>query len=202
MNIFYVYKHTFSDGSFYLGKGAGGRSHQFTKGRSSVYMELLKRFGAPKVEILHKDMQEDEAYDIENKLILKSRKESAKIINRTDGLERANVGVMPPQTLIFYDSSKNTHPKYKQRVHLKNIKQSGSYSISITIIDAAIKTKTTCDELLKLLSIDKNIVIGEHKFIDQEEAIAAAPFYREEIISNENKSRLELQSYKCTTYNN
>ena len=123
MNIFYVYKHTFSDGSFYLGKGAGGRSHQFTTGRSSVYMELLKRFGAPKVEILHKDMQEDEAYDIENKLILKSRKESAKIINRTDGLERANVGVMPPQTLIFYDSSKNTHPKYKQRVHLKNIKQ-------------------------------------------------------------------------------
>lgn len=202
MNKFYVYKHTFSDGSFYLGKGIGTRSHQFTKGRSFAYMELLKRFGTPRIEFLYKDIQEDEAYNIENKLILQSRKENAKIINRTDGFERVNVGIMPPQTLLFHDSSKNTHPKYKQRVHLKNIEKSGSYSISITIIDAAIKTKTTCDELLKILSIDKNAVIGRYRFIDQEEAIAAAPFYREEIISKENKARLDLLNYKCTAENN
>ena len=178
---YYVYQHTFSDGSIYIGKGTGRRKDQFTKGRSSVYIDLLRATGNPNVYVLKENLSEVEAYDFEHSQIAMHRDSGSKIINRTDGLEKTNIGTMPPRTLLFADKSK-AHPKYKQIVHLKSTEREGSYIIGATIIEAAIKINITCDELIEKLNNKPNLTIGKYKFITQEEAIKAAPHYENTII--------------------
>lgn len=186
---YYVYKHTFADGSVYIGKGTGNRLNNLKKGRSGVYLELIDKFGPPTVVIIKNGLTENEAFQLENNEIKNSRAHGCKSINRTDGLEKIDIGSMPPRTLLFCKNTrKKIHPKYKQIVHIKNIKMDGSYSIGLTIIDAAIKTGTTCDRLIELLNKDPGLIIGDFKFISHEEAIRAAPMYENAILNAVNEA--------------
>lgn len=108
---YYVYKHTFTDGSFYIGKGTKNRLNEVKKGRSRVYLELIDKFGPPTISIIKNGLTEDEAFQLENKEIINSRAHGCKAINRTDGLEKSDIGSMPPKTLLF---CKNTRKKYTQ----------------------------------------------------------------------------------------
>lgn len=193
---YYVYKHTFTDGSFYIGKGTKNRLNEVKKGRSRVCLELIDKFGPPTISIIKNGLTEDEAFQLENKEIINSRAHGCKAINRTDGLEKSDIGSMPPKTLLFCKNTrKKIHPKYKQIVHIKNTKMDGSYSIGLTIIDAAIKTDTTCDRLIELLNKDPNLTIGDSKFISHEEAIRAAPMYENAILNAVNEAISALYDY-------
>lgn len=191
--VYYVYKHTFLDGSIYIGKGHGNRANEFMRGRSIAYGDLLKKFGAPEVKMLCEKLIEEEAYKIEAKEITDHRQRGEKVINMSDGLETNDIGTMPPKTLLHSLMHRKIHPKYKQIVHLKSIDREGSYSIGITLANAAIKLGMTCDALIAILNVEKYPTIGGYRFISQQDAIELAPSYAQKIIDATDKAIRELQ---------
>ena len=65
---FYVYKHTFSNGAVYVGKGSCNRAYKFS-GRNDYWQKLRKKYGKPVVDILHNNLSESTAFELEIKLI-------------------------------------------------------------------------------------------------------------------------------------
>jgi hypothetical protein len=195
-SVFYVYRHTFSNGSIYIGKGLGNRSHEFGRGRSLNYSNLLKEFGKPLVEILASELSEEDAYKLERTEIINSRARNNNVINITDGYETSDIGSMPPRTLLHSMMHRKIHPQYRQIVHLKSISNAGRYSIGITIASAAIKLNLTCNALIEVLNKEELPTIGDFQFISQEEAIKIAPAYKNRIIEATEKAKHELEAEK------
>lgn len=61
---FYVYKHVFSNGKVYIGKGKGSRYCDF-RGRSEYWKRNYRKHGSPSLYIAEADMEEDEAFELE-----------------------------------------------------------------------------------------------------------------------------------------
>ena len=188
LKVYYVYRHTFADGSLYVGKGKAGRSTEFKRGRSGAYLSLLENFGPPNVDYIREGLSENEAYQLENREITYLRARGEKIINRTDGLELGDVGSMPPRTLLFISKNKFVHPRYKQIIHLQNTKRPGSYSLCVTIVEAAIKMNITCDEVIEFIENDLSKERNGFRVMDQEEAFQVIPYYKDKIIEITNKA--------------
>lgn len=196
-NSYYVYKHTFQNNTYYIGKGTKGRSKKFKNGRSRTYLEDLEKYGPPTVTILHENLTETEAYEIEHKLINESRARGDAIHNRTDGLEKSEIGDMPWRTLIFSDHKK-IHPKYKQIIHLASTENKGSYCIATTIVEAAIKLRCSCNEVIEFINAAKSGNSKEkngYALISEDEAIKIAHWCKNEIIQMTKDAELELQKF-------
>lgn len=196
-NSYYVYKHVFKNNSYYIGKGTKGRSTDFKNGRPRNYMEDLEKYGSPVVEILRDGLTEAEAYKIEHSLIIQSRARGDNIHNRTDGLERSEIGDMPWRSLIFSKHEK-IHPKYKQIIHLASVENKGSYCLAVTIIEAAIKLRCSCNEVIDFVD---SVKIGGDKekngyvLISEREAIDIAPYCKDEIIKMAKDAAEELRRF-------
>ena len=60
---YYVYKHTFSNGTVYFGKGSGNRI--YSNKRNRYWVNLYKRYGNPKREYLNTNISEELAFILE-----------------------------------------------------------------------------------------------------------------------------------------
>lgn len=83
---FYVYLHTFSDGSIYVGKGSWSRAYHFGDQRRGVlWLRTKEKYGKPKVSFLAKGMTEELAYFVEEEAISKYKMIGAKLRNLCSG---------------------------------------------------------------------------------------------------------------------
>lgn len=86
--MFYTYAHYTPQGRlFYIGKGSSLRRAKHFKNRNSYWDNVVKKYGAPKVEILAKWPTEAEALEHEKFLILCFRELNYALCNLTDGGE-------------------------------------------------------------------------------------------------------------------
>lgn len=175
-STYYVYKHTFTNGAVYFGKGKNGRAKKV--GRNSLYDQVLLHCGSPDIEILKSDMNEADAYELESQLIEQARASSLTVLNRTDGMENAPLGSMPWRTLIFLDKP-IADKTYLRMVHL--LRPPETYSIAINIVEAAIHLQCTCDDVLTFLETpDVSPKPGFH-FLSDEQLFERLPSDRKTI---------------------
>jgi predicted GIY-YIG superfamily endonuclease len=85
-NKYYVYLHTFENGSVYIGKGKNNRAYK-TSNRNKFYNNTLKKYGKPIIEILFDNITEEESLRLEIEQIKKYKENNYKLLNITDGGE-------------------------------------------------------------------------------------------------------------------
>lgn len=84
-NQFYIYLHTFSNGTCYIGKGKDKRAYS-TK-RNKYWHRLNNIYGSPKIEFLFYTNDENEAFAKEKEIIKQYKENNIKLCNLTDGGE-------------------------------------------------------------------------------------------------------------------
>lgn len=83
---FYVYMHTFPDGSIYLGKGSWSRAYHFgDQRRGYLWLRTKNKYGRPSVSFLIRGITEDLSYFIEQEAIGHYRALGDKLRNLSDG---------------------------------------------------------------------------------------------------------------------
>lgn len=87
MTEFYVYQHTFLNGSVYVGKGKGRRAHSLDRKRLPKWWATYTKYGAPDVKIVEKELNEAQAVALEISLISRLRSAGVALCNLTDGGE-------------------------------------------------------------------------------------------------------------------
>jgi hypothetical protein len=98
-NIYYVYSHLNPNTYelFYIGIGTGKRSKEYKAGRSTHYINYIKKHGKPIDTILHDNISLTEACHIEVELINKygrvGYESNGILINKSKGGEGGNKGV-------------------------------------------------------------------------------------------------------------
>lgn len=91
---FYVYLHTFADGSIYVGKGSWSRAYHFgDHRRGSLWVRTRNKYGKPSVSFLIKGVAEDLSYFIEQEAIEKYRADGLELRNLSDGGTGGNSGL-------------------------------------------------------------------------------------------------------------
>jgi hypothetical protein len=181
---YYVYRHIFSDGRMYIGKGKGQRYTQ-KNGRSSYYARTLEELGEPIIEKLYSELSEDSAYEIESRLIqeLKLHYGCSYIINSTEGKEKSgDIGEMPYRTLqvlLLHGKLNLDDARFTQSVNLfmrfGDEIGSGNFNYkSIDIYSAARILKCTMNEVIQAKESSGIVINGFSILSDLEfdEAIA------------------------------
>lgn len=84
--IYYVYKHTFSNGIVYIGKGKDERAYKLSY-RNKYYNHLLLKYGTPNIEILIKNLNENDAFNKEIEVIRECKENNIILCNMTNGGE-------------------------------------------------------------------------------------------------------------------
>jgi len=110
--MFYIYKHKrISDGSiFYIGKGTGDRLNS-NKGRNTHWNRIVKKDGGFDSEIIKDGLSEDDAFELEIKLISEIGLDN--LCNMTEGGSGGN-------------TRKNyTQSEYEEWLHKKSKAQNG-----------------------------------------------------------------------------
>lgn len=115
-NRFYVYLHTFSDGSIYVGKGSWSRAHHFGPARRGCHwLNAKNKYGKPAVSFPITDIPEDLSYFIERELIAHYRLAGSKLRNISDGGEGGASGMSgersPNYGRVRSDILKDEHSK-------------------------------------------------------------------------------------------
>lgn len=85
-NIYYIYKHTFSNGMCYIGKGKNQRAYKLSD-RNKYWTNNFNKYGNPNVEILFDKLYENEAFEIEINTISLYKNLNIKLCNITIGGE-------------------------------------------------------------------------------------------------------------------
>lgn len=155
----YVYRHTFPNGRFYIGKGRRGRALDFVD-RNSAYRRVKDQFGLPVVDFLCKDLSDEEGYSLERKLIEGFREiyRSGNLLNVTAGDEKADVGDMPQGTLgVLSNLGKSPvlDDKYAVKVNIfrrfgEEIGSGKQYYKKINLVDAAKLLNCSLNQVLWL----------------------------------------------------
>jgi predicted GIY-YIG superfamily endonuclease len=84
-NQFYIYVHTFSNGTCYVGKGKDKRAYSLK--RNKYWHRLNNIYGSPKIEFLFYTNNENEAFKKEKEIIKEYRDNNISLCNLTDGGE-------------------------------------------------------------------------------------------------------------------
>lgn len=92
----YVHKNQITKEIFYIGVGYGKRCFKFTSGRNKDYLNYVKKYGNPIVEILYDNLTREEACNIETKLIYEYGRigfePNGILVNKSTGGEHSNYG--------------------------------------------------------------------------------------------------------------
>lgn len=98
---FYCYLHLRPDGSlFYVGKGQGKRSHEFTAGRNQYHKNIVAKYGAENIRVsIIPCESEDHAFATEIQLIKSFRLVGDELANMTDGGEGASGLIQTPDLI-------------------------------------------------------------------------------------------------------
>jgi len=112
---FYIYRHIFSNGAEYLGKGTGNRAYQkVASRRSKIWTRHFNKYGMPKVEILKDGLTNTDAYTLEVRFISQAKEKGVKLLNLTDGGEGATGAKIGDALRAKYSKAKSgkNHPFY------------------------------------------------------------------------------------------
>lgn len=90
MNIYYVYKHTFNNGTVYFGKGSKNRIN--SNKRNRYWMTLYNKYGEPKREYLNINVSEKLAFTLEQAYIFTAAQLNIKTCNISSGGEASASG--------------------------------------------------------------------------------------------------------------
>jgi hypothetical protein len=175
---YYVYRHVFSDGRTYFGKGIGNRISTDNK-RNDLYEKAKNDLGNPFIEVICENITEEDAYTLESMLITKGREHYGHsfIVNITSGLEQAeDVGDMPINTILRLQKHRYFNlqePRFLTKVNIfrrysEEIGSAKEYYQDITIFQAARIVRVTMNEVIAALN-SSNRVIGNFKVLSNDE---------------------------------
>ena len=97
---YYVYAHLNpkTNEIFYIGLGTGKRKNEFKSGRNKHYINYVKKYGFPLVEILKENLTKEEACSLEIELITKYGRRGIEpkgiLLNKSKGGEGGNLGTI------------------------------------------------------------------------------------------------------------
>jgi hypothetical protein len=100
---YYVYAHLNpkTNEIFYIGLGTGKRKNEFKSGRNKHYINYVKKYGFPLVEILKENLIKEEACSLEIELITKYGRRGIEpkgiLLNKSKGGEGGNLGIKQSQ---------------------------------------------------------------------------------------------------------
>ncbi|MEY4506671.1 MAG: hypothetical protein RL297_1249 [Pseudomonadota bacterium] len=175
---YYVYRHIFSDGRTYFGKGIGNRVSTENK-RNDLYEKAKNALGAPFVEVICENITEENAYTLESVLIAEGREHYGYsfVINITSGLEQvADIGDMPINSILRLQKHRSFNlqePRFLRKVNLfrRYSEETGSakeYHQDITIFQAARIARATMNEVIAATS-NSDHTIGNYKILSNDE---------------------------------
>jgi len=175
---FYVYRHVFSDGRTYFGKGKGNRASTENK-RNFFYEKAKNDLGNPFSEVLCENITEEDAYSIEAALINVSREHYGYsfVLNITSGLEQVeDIGDMPINTILRLQQHRSfdlEQSRFLAKVNLfrRSTEEVGSakeYYQDITVFQAARITKSTMNEVITAVN-NVERTIGHFKIVSNDE---------------------------------
>ena len=97
---FYTYLHCRPDGSpFYVGKGSGCRSYEFSSSRSKYHKSIVAKYGRENIGIfIFPCESEEQSFQDEIQQIAQLRREGYELCNHTDGGEGKSGCVVSQQT--------------------------------------------------------------------------------------------------------
>ena len=98
MNKYYVYfhKNPITNEIFYVGKGCGSRAY-IKDNRGKHYLNYVKKYGNPIIEIVKDNISNEEAIELEKRLINdigRSELQKGNLVNSTDGGEAGVSGMV------------------------------------------------------------------------------------------------------------
>lgn len=174
---YYVYSHRFPSGKIYFGKGRGTRFLDLYKsGRSWLYEDTLAKEGVPVVTIVRERMAEDDAYQLEHQLIVSERHLNAKnVLNITDGLEKANVRVMPWRTLSCMVDGGKRDAILNTCVSMESNDRKSFY-FGLEVKAVAIISKHSIESLLLCIKNDGARLPGGGRLVRKDEAFGYMKF--------------------------
>lgn len=164
-NKHYIYYHRDynTNDIIYIGVGYNKRAWTFKWGRNKYYLNYIQKYGIPNVEIIKEKLYEDEAYDIEIKLIKqygrKGIDENGILLNRSEGGKTSAKGNKQYITQEWKDKIGNANRgkikhnnKSKESISNKNSKSVLQYDLE----DNFIKEWKSVIEIENKLGFDKN----------------------------------------------
>lgn len=122
--MFYVYRHTFSNGTLYIGKGFGDRVNKVHQ-RNDYWNRLYTKYGIPVKEILVKDLTEIEAFELEELIISEYKNSNVLLCNLTNGGEGSSGLVMPESAKETLRKYWTGHKQSKDTIDKRNTKLKG-----------------------------------------------------------------------------
>ena len=174
---YYVYRHLFKDGRSYIGKGKGSRAKTID-GRNFAYQRAIAEMGEPTIEKLCQKMSENSAYELECTLIERLREHHGFnfLLNRTGGMEKAEVSDMPVSTiqaLVNIGKMNIEETKKEETVNIfkRYEPDPGSaklYFKDMSIYDAAKWMRCTMNDVIKAKG-QKQAVINGYSILNDEE---------------------------------
>lgn len=156
MEIYYVYKHTFSNGTVYFGKGSKNRIN--SNKRNRYWMNLYKKYGEPKREYLNTGISEDLAYLLEEAYIYNSKRFGFCTCNISVGGEASASGNV---------QSEETRKRISQK--LKGVKKSEATKLKMSQAQKQIN-RTRANRNTELHTCNRQTVLQFSK--DRTEVVA------------------------------
>ncbi len=130
MKQFYAYAHLRPDGTpFYIGKGFGKRSHEFTSGRTSHHRNIVAKHGRENIIVeVMPCRSEAEAFLREQLAIKALRRAGVKLVNITDGGEGCSGRPVSAETrakIAASNRGKVRTPEMRERVSASKMGKPG-----------------------------------------------------------------------------
>lgn len=199
----YVYIHSFSDGSIYVGKGMGDRAYRMSKSKRSVlWMRTAKKYGMPEVSFLKDGVCEELALFIEAEAIESFKAKGFKLRNIAAGGHAPQAGMVGPLSPNF--GRKHT----KERIRQLSAENSGagnphygkrhSESAKIAIGNNTRKNWQENHEKMRLINQGRKLT-DEHKEKISKASKAMSKESREKIrakLTGKKRTPEQLENYR------
>jgi len=120
-NIYYIYKHTFKNNTIYIGKGKNKRAFSMDRKKSPYWWNVFLKHGTPTVEILLKNLSEQNAFIEEINIISDYKLKGFKLCNMTNGGEGQSGAIVSDETRkkLSNKLKGDKHPMYGKHHSLK-----------------------------------------------------------------------------------
>lgn len=170
----YFHKNPITNNIFYVGMGTGDRCKDFKRGRNPYYINYVKKYGNPIIEVPHKNLSKEEACVLEKDYIKKyGRKlyeENGTLLNISEGGEsgvkgrKYNMSQSHKENIIRNVIGKKKHTlksKDKIRKHRLGTKMEQSSKDKISKIHKGTKKSKETREKMSKSHTGRKITWGE-----------------------------------------